>query len=170
MCNPLPEAIGLGVAQAGSQFIGQRQMANAKAEVQRRASAAERQRYLNEVSSMRVQQRQEQIAAAQRIQESTRKAREARATARVSAGEAGVSGLSVDALINDLTREEASYRFATNKQTQMNDVNRTLQLRDAGLGFQNNLLRINRPIEQPDYLGAALSGAQTGMSTYSTLK
>ena len=145
-------------------------MANAKAEVQRRASAAERQRYLNEVSSMRVQQRQEQIAAAQRIQESTRKAREARATARVSAGEAGVSGLSVDALINDLTREEASYRFATNKQTQMNDVNRTLQLRDAGLGFQNNLLRINRPIEQPDYLGAALSGAQTGMSTYSTLK
>ena len=170
MCNPVPAAIGLGVAQAGSQFIGQRQMANAQAEVQRRASAAERQRYLNEVSSMRVQQRQEQIAAAQRIQESTRKAREARATARVSAGEAGVSGLSVDALINDLTREEASYRFATNQQTQMNDVNRTLQLRDAGLGFQNNLLRINRPIEQPDYLGAALSGAQTGMSTYSTLK
>ena len=170
MCNLVSAAIGLGVAQAGSQFIGQRQMANAQEEVQRRSSAAERQRYLNEVSSMRVQQRQEQIAAAQRIQESTRKAREARATARVSAGEAGVSGLSVDALINDLTREEASYRFATNQQTQMNDVNRTLQLRDAGLGFQNNLLRINRPIEQPDYLGAALSGAQTGMSTYSTLK
>ena len=145
-------------------------MANAQEEVQRRSSAAERQRYLNEVSSMRVQQRQEQIAAAQRIQESTRKAREARATARVSAGEAGVSGLSVDALINDLTREEASYRFATNQQTQMNDVNRTLQLRDAGLGFQNNLLRINRPIEQPDYLGAALSGAQTGLVTYSALK
>ena len=52
----------------------------------------------------------------------------------------------------------------------MSDVNRTLQLGDAGLGFTNNMLRINKPIEQPDYLGAALSGAQTGMSTYSTLK
>jgi len=52
----------------------------------------------------------------------------------------------------------------------MSDVNRQLQLRDAGLGFTNNMLRINKPIEQPNYLGAALSGAQTGMSTYSAIK
>ena len=154
----------------GSQIMGQSQQAKAQAKVQANASAAERQRYLQEVSSMRIQQGQEQVAAAQRIQESTRKAREARSTARVSAGEAGVAGLSVDALINDLTREEASYNFATQQQTQMNDVNRTMQLDQAGLGFTNNMLRINRPIEQPDYLGAALGGAQTGLSTYSTLK
>jgi hypothetical protein len=30
-----------------------------------------------------------------------------------------------------------------------------------------NLLRINKPIAQPNYLGAALSGAQTGLSAYS---
>jgi len=151
-------------------IVGQRQQAKAQARSQANASAAERQRYLQEVSSMRVQQGQEQVAAAQRIQESTRKAREARATARVSAGEAGVAGLSVDALINDLTREEANYNFATNQQLQMNDVNRTMQLNQAGLGFTNNMLRINRPIEQPNYLGAALSGAQTGLSTYSVTK
>jgi hypothetical protein len=160
----------MGVAQSALQITGQRQQAKTQAKVQKNASAAERQRYLQEVSSMRVQQGQEQVAAAQRIQESTRKAREARSTARVSAGEAGVAGLSVDALINDLTREEANYRFATNQQLQMNDVNRTMQLDQAGLGFTNNMLRINRPIEQPNYLGAALGGAQTGMSTYSTLK
>ena len=145
-------------------------MAKAQEQAQANASKAERQRYLQEVSSMRVQQGQEQVAAAQRINESAKKAREARATARVSAGEAGVAGLSVDALINDLTREEAEYSFATQQQTQMNDVGRQMQLQNAGLGFTNNMLRINRPIEQPDYLGAALSGAQTGMSTYSTLK
>ena len=104
------------------------------------------------------------------MSESARKATEARATARVSAGEAGVAGLSVDALINDLTRQEAEYSFNVQKQTQMSDVNRQLQLRDAGLGFTNNMLRINKPIEQPNYLGAALSGAQTGMSTYSVTK
>jgi hypothetical protein len=160
----------LGVATAGASLMGQRQQAKTQAKVQKNASAAERERYLREVSSMRTQQGQEQVAAAQRIQASTKKAREARSTARVSAGEAGVAGLSVDALINDLTREEADYRFANTQQLQMNDVNRTLQLQDAGLGFTNNLLRINKPIEQPDYLGTALSGAQTGLSTYSALK
>ena len=170
MCNPIAIGLALGAASAGTQVIGQRQMAKTQARVQANASAAERQRYLQEVSSMRVQQGQEQVAAAQRINESAKKAREARATARVSAGESGVAGLSVDALINDLTREEAEYSFATQQQLQMNDVGRSMQLQNAGLGFTNNMLRINRPIEQPNYLGAALSGAQTGMSTYSALK
>jgi len=160
----------IGGAQAGMTIAGQRQQAKTQAKVQANASAAERQRYLQEVSSMRVQQGQEEVAAAQRVNESARKAREARATARVSAGEAGVAGLSVDALINDLTREEANYNFATQQQLQMNDVGRSMQLDNAGLSFTNNMLRINRPIEKPDYLGAAISGAQTGMSTYSTLK
>ena len=168
MCDPI--SIGMAVASTAMQVSGQRQMAKTQARVQANASAAERQRYLQEVSSMRVQQGQEQVAAAQRINESAKKAREARATARVSAGEAGVAGLSVDALINDLTREEAEYSFATQQQLQMNDVGRSMQLQNAGLGFTNNMLRINRPIEQPNYLGAALSGAQTGMSTYSALK
>ncbi len=121
-------------------------MAKTQARVQANASAAERQRYLQEVSSMRVQQGQEQVAAAQRINESAKKAREARATARVSAGEAGGAGLSVDALINDLTREEAEYSFATQQQVQMNDVGRSMQPQKAGLGFTNNMLRNKRPI------------------------
>ena len=170
MCDPVTIGIAMGAASAGTQVIGQRQMAKTQAQVQANASKAERQRYLQEVSSMRVQQGQEQVAAAQKINESARKAREARATARVSAGESGVAGLSVDALINDLTKQEAEYSFATQQQLQMNDVGRTMQLENAGLGFSNNMLRINKPIEKPDYLGAALSGAQTGMSTYSTLK
>jgi len=169
MCE-IVTAVALGLASAGAQVHGQRQQAKTQAKVQANASAAERERYLREVSSMRVQQGQEEVAAAQRVNESARKAREARATARVSAGEAGVAGLSVDALISDLTREEANYNFATQQQLQMSDVNRTLQLGDAGLGFTNNMLRINKPIEKPDYLGAAISGAQTGLSTYSVTK
>ena len=106
----------MGAASTGSSIMGQRQQAKAQARAQANASAAERQRHLQEVSSMRVQQGQEQVAAAQRISESARKAREARSTARVSAGESGVAGLSVDALINDLTKQEAEYSFATQQQ------------------------------------------------------
>jgi len=168
MCEPV--SIGMAIASAAMAIKGQQIQAETQSKVQANASAAERQRYLQEVSSMRVQQGQEQVAAAQKINESARKAREARSTARVSAGEAGVAGLSVDAIINDLTKQEAEYSFATQQQLRMNDVGRTMQLENAGLGFTNNMLRINKPIEKPNYLGAALGGAQAGMSTYSVTK
>lgn len=163
-------AVAVTVASTAASVRGQQIAAKTQAKVQQNASIAERQRYLQEVSSMRIQQGQEQAAAAQRLQASSKKAREARATARVSAGEAGVSGLSVDALINSLTQQEAGFNFATDQQLQMNDVNRTLQLEQSGLGFTNNMLRINKPIEGPNYIGALLEGAQSGMSMYSVGK
>lgn len=119
---------------------------------------------------MRVRQGQEQVAAAQKMQEAQRRSREARATARVSAGEAGVAGISVDALVNDLFREEAEHNFAMQQQADMNNVGTAMQLDNAGMNFTNNMLRINRPIQQADPLSAALSGAQTGLSTHTALK
>lgn len=160
----------MGVASAGLQIRGQQIQAKTQRRVQANASKVERQRYLNEVSSLRTQQAQEQVAMAQKLQTNKTRAREARATARVSAGEAGVAGLSVDALMNDLTRKEAMYNNSVNTQGQMLDVRRELSLRDAGLGFTNNMLRINRPIEEVDYAGALVSGATTGLSTYGAIK
>ena len=163
-------SVYMGLASTALQIRGQQIQAKTQAKVQENASKVERQRYLNEVSSLRTQQAQEQVAAAQKLQANKTRAREARATARVSAGEAGVAGLSVNALMNDLTRKEAMYNNSVNTQGQMLDVRRELALRDAGLGFTNNMLRINRPIAEVDYAGALVSGAQTGLSTYGTLK
>tara|TARA_B110000858_G_scaffold159012_1_gene182446 strand:- start:593 stop:1228 length:636 start_codon:yes stop_codon:yes gene_type:complete len=160
----------MGVASANLQIQGQKMQARMQAKMQENASKVERQRYLNEVSSLRTQQGQEQVAMAQKLQSNKTRAMEARATARVSAGEAGVAGLSVNALMSDLTRKEAMYNNSVNTQAEMLDVRRDLSLRDAGLGFTNNMLRINRPIEEVNYAGALLSGAQTGLSTYSTLQ
>tara|TARA_B100000989_G_C19517480_1_gene462402 strand:+ start:1533 stop:2111 length:579 start_codon:yes stop_codon:yes gene_type:complete len=157
----------MGIAQAGTSIIGQRQQARAQEKVQRNATIAEQQRYLAEVSASRLKERQEKIAAAQRIQESTTKAREARATARVSAGESGVAGLSVDSLINEMTRKEAAYSFSVQQQMQFANMNRQLGLEDSAMRSRMNLLSINKPIAQPNYLGALLSGAQTGLSAYS---
>jgi len=160
----------LGIASAGLQIRGQQIQAKTQRRVQENASKVERQRYLNEVSSLRTQQAQEQVALAQKLQANKRRAMEAQATARVSAGEAGVAGLSVDALKNDLAAREARYNNSLNTQAQMLDVRRNLALRDAGLGFTNNMLRINRPIQEVDYAGALVSGAKTGLSTYQALK
>ena len=62
------------------------------------------------------------------------------------------------------------YNQSLGKQSRMLDVRRELALRDAGLGFTNNMLRINKPIEEVDYASAVVSGAKTGLSTYGTLK
>ena len=119
------------------------------------------------MTAMRMRERQESISAAQQRQQITKKAREARATARVSAGEAGVAGLSVDALMNSFTQNEANALFSITQQEQFNAQNRALGITDAQMRSSGNLLRINKPIAQPNYLGAVLDGAQTGMSMYS---
>lgn len=160
----------MGIASAGLQIRGQQIQANTQRKVQANASKVERQRYLNEVSSLRTQQAQEAEAVAQKLQVNKTRAMEAQSTAVVAAGEAGVAGLSVDALKQDLTRKEAMYNQSVNKQSKMLDVRREIALRDSGLGFTNNMLRINRPIEEVDYAGAIVGGAKTGLSTYSSLK
>ena len=165
MCNPV--AIGLAVAQGGMTYIGQQQAARTQEKVQRRATEAEQKRYLQEVSATRLRERQEQIAAAQKIQQSATKSREARATARVSAGEAGVAGLSVDSLINDLSRQEAEFNFSVAQQLAFSGQNRALGLTDSQMRSRMNLLSINKPIEQPNLVGALLDGATTGMAAYS---
>lgn len=163
-------SMALGAASAGLQIRGQQIQAKTQRRVQENASKVERQRYLNEVSSLRTQQAQEAEALAQKLQANRTKAMEAQATARVSALTAGVTGISVDALKQDLTRKEAMYNQSLGKQSRMLDVRRELALRDAGLGFTNNMLRINKPIEEVDYAGALVGGAKTGLSTYQALK
>ena len=170
MCDPVTAAVVLGTASTGLQIRGQQIQAKTQRRVQENASKVERQRYLNEVSSLRTQQSQEQLALAQKLQSNKRAAMEAQSTALVSAGEAGVAGISVDALKNDLARKEALYNQSVSTQSKMLDVRRELALRDSGLGFTNNMLRINRPIEEVDYAGALVGGAKTGLSTYGTLK
>ena len=168
MCPPAAiAAVALGAAQAGMSIHGQRQQAKTQEKMQKNASLAERQRHLQEMSASRLRERQEMTSAAQAIQESTKKAREARATGRVSAGEAGVAGLSVDALLNDMTRKEAEYSFSVQQQQQFQAINRDLAFQDGAMQSRMNLLSINKPIAQPNYLGAVLDGAQTGMSAYS---
>ena len=173
MCDVITPAvmlsIGLGTASTAASIIGQKQTAEAQEKAQRNATIAEQQRHLSEMSAMRLRERQEKIAAAQRIQQSTTKAREARATARVSAGESGVAGLSVDALINDMTRKEAEFSFSVQQQMQFANMNRQLGFEDGANRSRMNLLSINKPIAQPNYLGAALSGASTGLSAYSAM-
>jgi len=153
---------------SAAQYQGQRQQAKQQARYQQKATEAERQRALQEQSSIRMRQAQEQEATNRELGDVAMKARESMARATVSAGESGVAGASVDALIDDFTRQEAEYRMGVGRQQEMRDVQTGLALTDAGFRSQNRLIDINRPINKPSFLSGALSTVQGGVSGYRT--
>lgn len=154
----------VGVAQAGLSIKSQRDMAKAQATVQQRASEQENKRLLSEMTARRLEQAQERIATAQRIQQAVKATEKAKATAVVSAGEAGVAGVSVDALENDIMREQAQFRFGVKQQLEFSDIGRHFALENAQISSTMNQIRINQPIAPVDYAGAILSGAQTALT------
>ena len=159
----------MGGATSILSIQGQQQAAKAQAQAQANQTKAEQQRLLQQQSAERISQRFQEEQAATQLQKSVTKAREARATARVSAGESGVAGISVDALMNDLTRKQAVYSFGLTRQLEQSGIATDLRMQDNALGSSQRLLAINKPIEQPDYLGGILKGANTGLNTYGTL-
>ena len=77
-------------------------------EEQKRASANERNAnasYLNDARQLNLRQRQEEEAESQRGQESDIQSMRDISKARTASGESGVSGLSVDALMSDILRQ-----------------------------------------------------------------
>ena len=174
MCFPaiaaaLPAiSAGLGAGSAILGYAGQRQQAKAQAAYQAQSAAAERQRALQEQTSIRMRQAQEQEATARELEQVSRKSQEALARARVSAGEAGVAGASVQALMDDYTRQEAGYRAATLRQQELTGVGTQLGLEQAGLASQQRLISINQPIDRPSFLTAGLEAVSGGLSGYRT--
>ena len=155
--------MALSAAQAGMSIRAQQVQAETQEKVQANASEMERRRYLNEASALRIRENQEAIAAAQKIQYNQIKGEEAKSTARTAAGEAGVTGQAVNQTIAALEQAQAKGNFSIAQNMKMKNVQNELRLRDMGLNHQNNLLRINKPIEEVDYFGSVMDGALFGM-------
>lgn len=109
-------------------------------------------------------QQQEEAAINGKI-ENAKRAAEARATARTSSGAAGVAGLSVDNLLADFYKQEASYRMVTdtNFTYQVEQSRRDLEGIRSGTQSRVNQLR---PAPVPGYLGAGLRIAGQGVQAY----
>jgi hypothetical protein len=169
MCLPLA-AIGAatGVLSSGLSYAGQRQQAKQQAAFQRQAQEAERQRFMQEQTSLRMRQAQEQEAVGRELEQVSRKSQAALARARVSAGEAGVAGASVQALMDDYMRQEGAYRASILRQQEMGALATGLGLEQAGFATQQRMIGLSQPIDRPSGLGAVLGGIQSGLSGYRT--
>lgn len=167
MCYPLALA-ALAVASGGAQYLGARRQAKQQAAYQAQASAAERQRFLQEQTSIRMRQAQEQEAVGRELEQVSQKSQAALARARVSAGEAGVAGASVQALMDDYTRQEGAYRSALLRQQELGGVATAMGLEQAGFATTQRQIGINQPINRPSALTSLLQTATSAVGAYGT--
>lgn len=115
MCEPTAIALGsliIGSASAAAQHGAQASASRAN----RRAAIAAMREASKDISLLQAQQTQ---ASSRTIFEVDRQARSTAALARVSAGEAGVTGMSVEALLGDIDRKLGEFKTAEHKNLNM---------------------------------------------------
>ncbi len=178
MCEPTTIALaGLAISAASTAtgFIGAQQQADAQEEYnafqQEQTRLNAEAAYANDFNAEQARLSQEAAADSREIQEAQIDAAKARATARTAAGEAGVSGLSVDALIADFNRSEARFRDATRQQQEFDTLASRDRLRQADARKQSRInSAVPQPVQRPSFLGAALRIGGAGVSAAGELE
>jgi hypothetical protein len=155
----------LSAASAVVGYMGQMQSYKAQQqqymENARAAQEAARNRYKAIQNTLRSEQRK----STNESMDASKDALKARSSARVAAGEAGVAGLSVNALLSDFASQEEAYlgRIDQNYDTVF------MSYEDEKTGaFDTARARINsvsQPVK-PSFLGAAVQIGQAGVQLY----
>lgn len=161
MCEPTT-IMALQIASAAGSVIAQQQAADAQSDANMRQYQNTMRSYAANVNQTNLMAEQERENAMQRMEENNMKARASMSTARVASGEAGVSGLSVDALLGDLSGKQSRYNTST--MTNLSRANSAIELKRENV-YADAASVINglKTPAAPDYLGAAL---KIGTSVY----
>jgi hypothetical protein len=179
MCDATSIVMGaLGGLQALTGFAGQSQAAQAQQEyqeqlvAQREAQMAQNralalQAYQHKVAQEQMLQRQADASATQALEDSAVQAAQAKATARVSAGEAGVAGVSLEQLLADFDRQEALYRHSVQTQRgwelDQSAVNMEGYRQEAQSRIASVAPYVAAPVQMPSMLA---TGLQIGSSAF----
>lgn len=177
--------IAISIATTAATMAAQAQQAAQQQKYQNAQQAARDQQiaqnyalsieaYNRETTQLQAKQRQADEGAVQKDQESSLASARAQATARVGAGEAGVAGASVDALLGDFMGQEARYRESvySNLENQRQQTNAEIQGSQAKAEGRAQSIPsyIQAPIKQPDYMGAALQIGSSAFGAYNKYK
>ena len=138
-------------------FIGQQQQARASQRVADQGTERALENYKIQTGQAYRRLEQERMAAAQEISDVARASRRAQSTAIVSAGEAGVGGKSVDAMLDDFERQELFYAENVRTNLGFTEANVQDQLESIRVGTQGRIEDLQSRVNQrPSFLGAAL--------------
>jgi hypothetical protein len=141
----------IGAQQQASAFSGyQTQMHSQNQQIANQAAQ-------DQYQGLGTRTYQEREAAALDIMNASRAAREAMASARVSAGEAGVAGSSTDALLQDFERRQFEYTYGRQRSQEFRE--QAFEDQKKGIRSQQHgriLSTLPKPVDRPSFLGAAL--------------
>ena len=158
MCNPLVIAAGALALSVGTKIaaaVGESKRANKNEEFAQEA-------FIADVSDIVARIQEEQDAAAQKINQSFKNSRQAASTARVAAGEAGVAGISVDLLLDDVARQQGE--FVASVEDNLDRTERQLERQIGGAEIRKNS-RVNA-IKAPSFLSTALRIGGSGLEFF----
>ena len=117
---------------------------------------------VNQTNAEHMQQRE---ASVQKLQENNMAATAAKATATTAAGEIGISGLSVDALLSDLSGKQGRYTDSVTTNYQNAEMAINNQRENIGINASSQINSLKTP-QAPDYVGAALRIGTTAYDYY----
>lgn len=150
---------GLQVVSAIGGVVAQAAAANAQEQANQRQYQNTMQAYRANIAQTNLQQQQEAEASAQKIFDNNIKARAAASRAQTASGESGVSGLSVDSLMQDIVFDQGRYNSSV--ETNFRRAEGAIQNQRENV-YANAASQINslKTPEMPNYFTAGLQIAQ----------
>lgn len=161
MCEPTTVAL-LTVASSAASFVGQQQAASAQESANNEARNLAIQNQRLQIRALQNQEDEENRRAEEALRDNSRAAEAAKATAQVSAGEAGVSGLSVDALLGDLERQEGENKQDIIQTQDFGQRQRQLDREGVGINAQSQINQLPL-VEYPSVFEFAVGAASSGI-------
>lgn len=161
MCEPTTILAIASVASAAGTVVAQSQAADAQSASNQRQYENTMRAYRENVNQTNLMQQQEREGSLMRMEDNNLKARAAASTAAVASGESGVSGLSVDALLGDISFDQNRYNSSV--QTNFDRAQGAISNQRENV-YANAASTINglQTPAAPDYLGAGLRIAKAG--------
>lgn len=151
------------VAGAAAGYKGQQDMAAAQEAANNQGRELALQNRDLQIQALKNAEEEEAIRASEALRQNSQAAEAARATARVAAGESGISGLSVDALLNDLTMQESRNKQDVLQTQDFGQRQRQLDFQGVQITGQSQVNQM--PIvEYPNFLETA--GTVGGQAYY----
>ncbi len=176
MCLPIAAAIplataGLGIAQAGLTYSGQVQQTRDQAKYQNQVYSQvgkiAQQNYLHTIDQVNLQNQQTFAAATDQFAAKSLDTLKAQSSANATLAERGITGNSVQGLLDDFSRINAADRVNTQTNISMRLQQSQEYLKGAQAEAKSRIAQANpQPLTPPSFLGTALQIGTAGLSGY----
>lgn len=165
-------AVASFAISAGSQimgFMGEQAAADQQNALYKQNQLNAQRAFQDTQVALNQRQSQEQEAAATDKFDANLEMHKALATERVAAGEAGVSGLSIENLMRDITGQNARYEDRVNQNTEWTMQQLQAEKKAQGYTYVDRVNSVQRAV-RPSFASVGLRILGSGMDAYSGYK